>query len=88
MANQMPLLSYGPVFQLVKVDEYCDLGNHSESDVGKFVYNGKRCCENCGLIFGSWIPNGDFKNGPSFVALEELMPINQEARELLATIHA
>ncbi len=52
--------------------------------MGKTVYNAKRCCENCTVIFGDM--SGLTDVGPFL--LNELEPTNEEALEVRREIDA
>lgn len=68
----------GAEFKVVWVDRKCsgfDYGGH----LGTKVYNARRCCKNCSIIYGdSKNIQGEF--GP--FSLDELEPLNEEARAI------
>ena len=85
--SRLPWSPYGAVFRITCPDpDIVDDWTHTAGDV---VYNAKRCCKNCQLIFAAWLPCGDVDvdNGPSFVHWE-LTPMNRPARRLMASIEA
>lgn len=71
---------YGAVFRVVYVDPNGS-GMDYAGHLGAYVYNAKRCCLNCQIIFAAWEPGGDVDNGPSF-ATRELRPINGAASRM------
>lgn len=67
----------GAKFKVVWVDRECsgvDMAGH----LGKNVYNAKRCCNNCCIIFGE----SAFQNEVGPFGPGELISLNEEARAI------
>jgi hypothetical protein len=84
IVSRLPWEPYGAVFKVVKVDPDCS-GMELSGHLGMYVYNAKRCCKNCTIIFGAFVPGGDISDGP-FFSYSELEPINQPAKEIVEAI--
>lgn len=85
-ASRLPWSKSGAVFKVTYVDPDGS-GMDYHSHLGSYVYNAKRCCKNCEMIFAAWEPGGDVDNGPGFVE-GELTPVNNEAKRVVAEIES
>lgn len=84
IVSRLPWEPHGAVFKVVKIDPDCS-GAEMSGHLGMYVYNAKRCCKNCTIIFASFKPGGDISNGP-FFGHSELEPVNNSAREMFKVI--
>lgn len=85
LVSRLPGNRYGAVFRVSYVDPEvsgADFRNH----LGMYVYNARRCCKNCQIIFGAFTPGGETEFGP--FGNSELTPINAQAERILAEIKA
>lgn len=87
VASRLPRNNYGAVFYVKYVDPHGS-GMDYHGHLGSYVYNGKRCCESCQVLFAAFKPGGDVDDGPAFYAPTELTPINPAAERILAEIEA
>lgn len=83
-------------FKVIKVDPDGS-GMDWHGHLGSTIYNAKRCCDNCTVIFGAFEGHPfdptqpeSSSNDPRPVGLlyNELVPLNQEAKEIFAEIEA
>lgn len=82
-------------FKVIKVDPEGS-GMEWSGHFGANIYNAKRCCLNCAVIFGSFVsgvchdPNkpesADNDPRPVGLVYGELEPLNEEAQEILKEI--
>jgi hypothetical protein len=84
IASRLPWNNYGAVFKVIHVDPEGS-GMDWSGHLGSYVYNAKRCCKNCTVIFAAFSPGGDVDNGPGFIG-GELEPVNPAASRILADI--
>jgi hypothetical protein len=84
IASKLPWNNYGAVFEVVYEDPDGS-GMDYRGHLGSHVFNAKRCCNNCTIIFAAFAPGSDVDNGPCFVP-GELKPINGAAKRLQAEI--
>lgn len=84
VVSWLPWCSHGAVFKVTWVDPDGS-GMDYSGHLGLYVYNAKRCCQHCTIIFAAWTPGGEVDDGPCF-GHRELTPVNPAAKRIMAEI--
>jgi hypothetical protein len=84
IVSRLPWHPHGAVFKVTWVDPECSGADYS-GHLGHYVYNAKRCCRNCTMVFAAWAPGGDVENGPGF-GHRELTPVNGPAKRIARVV--